>query len=366
MGYEGIKIYNKVIIVENSHGQGYVVDCGNKKMLESAFHWARLDREWDSEKSEWKDIEVDKNKYCHEYENGKFELTLSESADSSSQGGKLSFWNCKIKGPDNKEYLIGINSELLLHLLVNADFSKGKCNSKIWLGRVKGNQVGAFTETMSEFAQAKEDEKQRTASKTKNYEVGDVVTTLTQKELYLGEFYKFGDYYKKSKSSWGSENVIRLFDKPKKVYGFIDLDYKYYIKFTETKPARIISGEKKVEFANKLVGKIKNYLRDYKLIKLNFSRYVEELPNNSLFRCIEDTIPSNEEVRREYSEIVGYAKQLANNLEDDYSRRSANRGLDNYLGKLCYEKNADAHGYIYPGNYKLDFCLFGCEEEENK
>lgn len=38
--YSSSKIYKGVIIVENNQHQGYVVEKGNKKMLDSAHKWA--------------------------------------------------------------------------------------------------------------------------------------------------------------------------------------------------------------------------------------------------------------------------------------------------------------------------------------
>lgn len=126
----------------------------------------------------------------YEYTNGNFELELEDAASSSySQSGKLSFWNCYIKAPDGKKFLIGINAEQLIKLLKHSTFIDGKCQNKVWLGRVM-SQVCAFTETMDEYKQAMSDEKLRTDVKTKTsvYEEGAVIGSLTSKEVYAGIF----------------------------------------------------------------------------------------------------------------------------------------------------------------------------------
>ena len=77
----------------------------------------------------------------HKYKNGTFEFIIYDSADGSSQGGKLSFWTAIIKTPDKKEFRIGINADILLDLLKYNTFVNGICSNKVWLGRIKGNRV---------------------------------------------------------------------------------------------------------------------------------------------------------------------------------------------------------------------------------
>ena len=96
--YQGIKIYKRLIIVKNKKGQGYIVEEGNKSSLETAERWAS-----------WGEYVGT----SFTYDNGNFDFELLDAAGGSNQGGKLSFWNCKITAPDNEEFIVGINSEII-------------------------------------------------------------------------------------------------------------------------------------------------------------------------------------------------------------------------------------------------------------
>ena len=188
MKYTGIKIYKEVIIIANhktysyydsekrsfvdaGYPQAYVVEKGNTKMLASAKDWA--------------------GSACKKYEfkNGEFTFSLCDPAHGSSQGGKLSFWNCLIT-IDGNSFLIGISSEILCELLKNSTFINGTCKEKVYLGRINGN-VGAFTSSMDLFKKGQEDEKIRNEKKTTTYVPGDFVYTLKEERIYLGEGYKY-------------------------------------------------------------------------------------------------------------------------------------------------------------------------------
>lgn len=294
MDYKGIKIYNKIIIVEKTEvieggynweerivNQGYVVDQGNKKMLDTALRWAKwtkydksiLGGKYYSHEEVTDDMRkaYDASKktiegIVHEYDNGSFTISLSESASGSSQGGKLSFWNCIITAPDGNSFLVGINSELLLHLLMSATFINGTCQENVWLGRVGGNQVGVFTEAMEDFKQAKLDEEQRNVVKKANnkYIPGDIVGTLKEKQLYLGSVYK---YYSFEQGYRYSDKYVVIYDKPKLVHIFRGF-YKHwksgveelndYYTETLTKPKRLIIdhmdlAESAIEYLDKYI-----------------------------------------------------------------------------------------------------------------
>lgn len=328
MDYEGIKIYNKVIIVEKQPNnyyasdddektipQGYVVDVGNQKMLDTALHWSE-EYKYDNsllkgksyhdlteeERDAYRNSRAEVEGIKHEYDNGQFEITLDESADNSSQGGKLSFWNCIIKASDGKEYLIGINSELLLHLMMSNTFINGKCQNKIWLGRVKGNQVGAFTENMSEFNQAKEDEKTRQQAKTanKNYAPGDIVTSIVENNIYYGEFKQLFSYYCSN---------IRLFVFHKNKIKYLYKNNLYDgLDAKNTKVKRIVSGH--VE-ENKTASE---YLNDYLTLRLsqaesnNYSADYQHKYQMELLRFIapNEKERSRKELEEKILEIINY------------------------------------------------------------
>lgn len=241
--YKGIKIEDEVIIVEkqNDLHQGYLVSKNSKEQLETALRWAecevhKLDKDgnpivkfwkWQNEKKvyfedstgcyheyEWET----KSGIVHEYKNGKFKLSLSMSALGSSQGGKLSFWNCTITAPDEKKFLIGINSDCLLSLLSSTTFVNGQCQADLWLGRIKNN-VGAFTETMDEFIQGKKDQAIRDIKKTSKYEAGAIL--LPSHEVYCGKFNKWFDIYKRRNYARTTDYIINIFSTPKPAYLYL-------------------------------------------------------------------------------------------------------------------------------------------------
>lgn len=246
MAYSGVKIPDEIIIVEKINdlkninnvnvNQGYVVESGNKNMLDSALLWARSC----IKKADNTGYETLEGK-CYTYKNGSFKIILKNSAQGSSQGGKLSFWNCLILAPDGKEFLIGINADILLEFLLYNIVEYGRCSNPIYLGRVNGN-VGVFTPNMPAYEQFIEDENIRKScnKKTANYVPGDIVTTLTTKMLYLGTLNsRFSIDY-----SHAYGYVITIFSKPKLVHIFKDLNYPAklnVIEFYDSKPRRTIS-----------------------------------------------------------------------------------------------------------------------------
>ena len=249
MKYTGIKIYKEVIIVAKNknysyydsekrsyvdagYPQAYVVEKGNTKMLASAKDWA--------------------GSSCKEYEfkNGEFTFSLCDPAHGSSQGGKLSFWNCLIT-IDGNSFLIGISSEILCELLKNSTFINGTCKVKVYLGRINGN-VGAFTSSMDLFKKGQEDEKIRNEKKTTTYVPGDFVYTLKEERIYLGDGYK---YFELTRSIYNYNLASSQKNKNTFIVDFKNADNKVfiykekcslcdYINTTNNKGPRFIDKEK--------------------------------------------------------------------------------------------------------------------------
>ena len=234
--YKGFNIPEKVIIVKreisawkdgkrvpSGEYQGYVVPSDSEKMLETALNWAGCKYEYRDGKFEY----IDKDKYMKEYTNGNFELKITNAAADSSQSGKLSFWDCTITAEDGCSYLIGINSDLLCSLLVNATFVNGVCQPKIWLGRQK-SRVGAFTNTMDEFLQAQKDAELRSRKMSTKYEPGQRVFTKTSQSVYLGEMYKLVDIIEPVHRRWPDcKPQIVIYDEPKKVHVYGNYKYEF-------------------------------------------------------------------------------------------------------------------------------------------
>lgn len=332
--YKGIKIPTEVILVEKqTEGSGipqaYVVDKDNKKMLESAMYWAQTSLRKKDENGEYVRIPRKNSDYFdydwyqvegiqHEYRNGNFQIALLEAAEGSCQGGKLSFWNCKIIAPDNKEFSIGINSELLIDILKNNTWVNGLCQStNVWLGRVKGSQVGVFTENLDNFRQALEDEKQRTIKKSASYKPGDIVKTLTGgADVYAGELYQLFDIdFPRSYWGWRSydrpEIIITFYKKPKKVHAYLNSSWRDPSVFIEdgyevqkTKQAKIITGERH-EISLESVFE-KKFNKDLEYAKKEYDRITADLPDKYIrfFSLFQYSLTSKAIDKEQYQDLL--------------------------------------------------------------
>jgi hypothetical protein len=175
--------------------QGFIVDTKNKKQLESAIRWGTTTKyhyeEVDGKRTCTGSTNIPPEQYT--YDNKGFTLELSEAAEQSSQGGKLSFWNCWITAPDGKKFLIGIAANLLLDVLKSCDVKNGVVQEPLMFARCKGG-VGMLSESMNSYKDAVNDEYQRknkSTGKTTKHKIGYVYETLTQKNLYAGDFYRW-------------------------------------------------------------------------------------------------------------------------------------------------------------------------------
>lgn len=175
--------------------QGFIVDSKNKKQLETAIRWGTHTKchyeEVDGKRTCTGTTEIPPEQYT--YDNKGFTLELSEAADQSSQGGKLSFWNCWITAPDGKRFLIGIAADLLLDVLKSCDVKNGVVQEPLMFACCKGG-VGMLSPNMSSYKDALKDEasrKNNSRGKTSKHKIGYVYETLTQKNLYAGDIYRW-------------------------------------------------------------------------------------------------------------------------------------------------------------------------------
>lgn len=159
----------------------YVSDANNKNTLETGKNWATTTN-WVNKKS----ITVEPL-VIHTKNNG-FKLSLDSSADYSSQGGKLSFWMCKIE-KDNICGRIGINQEELNQLFKESTFINGVCQQEVCFYRI-GGQVGACVvggERYKEFYNIKDKDTQLSkAKKTTKWELGRVYESKTMRSVWVG------------------------------------------------------------------------------------------------------------------------------------------------------------------------------------
>lgn len=203
--------------------QGFIVDTKNKKQLETAVKWGTTHKchyeEVDGKRICTGSIDILPEQYT--YDNKGFILELSEAAEQSSQGGKLSFWNCWITAPDGKRFLIGIAANLLLDVLKSCDVKNGVVQEPLMFARCKGG-VGMLSESMKSYKDAISDEYQRknkSKGKTTKHKIGYVYETLTQKNVYLGDFYRWYEPVYEEK-----ESNYYPYHKANQLVGFKKLD----------------------------------------------------------------------------------------------------------------------------------------------
>ncbi|MBR3600250.1 MAG: hypothetical protein IKL53_10295 [Lachnospiraceae bacterium] len=230
-----ISLFDKIIIVgkdsrrwdrklckyvEDDIPQGYIVDPSNKKSLESALHWAKWTEyigEFHRDTRKY-DEEILHEGIIYEFDNSDFRMELFDSAHGSSEGGKLSFWNCKII-KDDKEFIIGISSDLLLDVLRYNDFIQGVCQSTLMFGRCKGG-VGLLSTNMPTYQQALADvERKKNMNKGKTSKVveGRVYETTTLSNVYLGKMYSWYEpIYSKESNYYYYSNVLVGFKRREK------------------------------------------------------------------------------------------------------------------------------------------------------
>lgn len=264
MEYQGWTLYDEVTLVIRTeltcgykYPQAYVVDTKNKKQLETATNWGNR---YNYEKDE-KTGEVTKTvipPIIKTVKNDGFTIELLDSANGSYQGGKLSFWNCLItKESDDIKCVVGINVDLLLTLLLQNNFIKGKCENSVQFARKQGN-VGVLTEEMVEYKEALKDmqsKKDINKKKTSKWEIGRNYKTLTIDETYLGTLYKpFKTEYKYDRNygSYTSKLVMSNSEYPKKHFLANSSSINGVTKLTELK-------DKWIELINDNMNRILNY-----------------------------------------------------------------------------------------------------------
>ncbi len=216
----------------------YVADANDKKQNGTGKNWATEKRRVYDENN----VAVRDENYCFVYEeippivyttdNKDFKLAINMSAGGSSQGGKLSFWMCKItKTLEDGTVIdgnIGINQEELKDLLKESTFINGVCQEPVAFYRISGN-VGICTMTGEKYKQAlkdkAEDESLKKAKKTSKWELGRVYKTKTLTSVWIGDvvhpikgkMHYIRDYYKNNLDVKAfvesSHTVYDLFDK---------------------------------------------------------------------------------------------------------------------------------------------------------
>ena len=283
--------------------QAYLVDPSNKKQLETARSWATWTEYGPSVKTEsgkW-EREWEKHHEPLEYTFGNqhFKLELLDCAGGSSQGGKLSFWNC-IVSKEDKRFKIGINSDMLLELLKNATFVKGVCKDELLFVTDNG-RVGMCAEGSEVHRAAIKDMELKAFVKNSSvskFEFGDILKTTMLHEVYLGtltRYYTFdpGDNIHRYTSYYNFRDcTLTKLAKPIKHHVFDSIstqtklsnfsDYynvsQYaYPDFKKSCPKRTIDGKidldiSQEEFYKRVVNKIYDFDAYLNYYKQSYSR----------------------------------------------------------------------------------------------
>lgn len=218
--------------VEEDYLPTYVVKFDNKQQLENAIDWStyydygRYDEVTKSYPNK-KVIEP----LINTFDNKGFKLSLLECANNSSQGGKLSFWNCIVE-KDNMKFKIGINTTLLLDLLKESTFVNGVCQQPVCFVNRSG-QTGMCVEDGNIYNEVKKSEQDKLnirQTATYKYSFGNKVVSNNLTQIYLGKFYQYYTCNLLPRYLYSTEKdeyVIRKLAKPKPIYLYIDYnDYK--------------------------------------------------------------------------------------------------------------------------------------------
>ena len=221
-GYTGWNLFEKVTIIakkmfaydyktgtttDTGKVKGYLVDPTNKKQLENARAWGTTHTyEYFTDEKGCRSVKETKEHKPEEYtyDNDGFTLELHNSAGGSSQGGKLSFWNCWITAPDGKKFLIGIAADLLLDVLKSNTVIDGVVQNKLMFARCHGG-VGMLSENMDSYKNAindKQIKKNVSKGKTSKHIPGHTYETVTQKDVYVGKFYRWYEPIMEKTDGW--------------------------------------------------------------------------------------------------------------------------------------------------------------------
>ncbi len=271
----------------------------------------------------WAGRKDSKEPIIHYFNNEDFTLEIVTCPENSNQGGKLSFWICKLTTKDGYSFCTNINSLLLEYLLKECDFKKGVCQDKVFFVRNK-SQLGLITKNGELYQQllASDYMRENPKAKTDKYIPGDIVETLCYKYIYQGSL--FEKFYIKS-PYWISANhytfEILIYKKPIEKHFYLSKstwfdDYYNDISLTSgscgssVKDKYFITGHVDVDSLDKTIND--EFDKDWIRKRFGDSEKCKELFK---FRYSEDNLPvTDEEKVKEYIEFIikndGYYKDM--------------------------------------------------------
>lgn len=173
------KKMDKIIIVYKLYSnKAFVVDIDNENQISIAIHWAV----GYDQKTKPKMIET---------ENKDFSFEIIDSADNSYNGGKLSFWMCRIEKDGIEPFEVGINADLLVDMIRESTLINGKAQEKVFFARQGGN-LGVLHENMSEYQQFVKDQILRDnikkGKKISKWQAGWTYQSLTETAIMFGHY----------------------------------------------------------------------------------------------------------------------------------------------------------------------------------
>ena len=201
---------------------GYLFEVGDENGQKKAEEWARrYENRWDKDKET---VVIEPT--VHEFENKGFTVTILDSAGGSSQGGRLSFWKCKVE-KDGVEFIVGVNDGILADLIRNSDLEKGTVKQKVMFAR-QGGQPGFIHEKMEAYEEAVADMKHKAdmkaMKKTSKWEMGGVYSSLTITDVCLGPIWDIMEEVPDPDSrSWYNRTKVVYRDKPVQVTAWLHI-----------------------------------------------------------------------------------------------------------------------------------------------
>ena len=237
MAYNYWKMMEKVGVAidsrpsENWRGKenfnGYIFEAGDEKGQKAAEEWARsYDNRYDKDKET---IVHEPN--VHIFDNEGFSVTILDSAGGSSQGGRLSFWKCRVE-KDGVSFIVGVNDAILADLIRHSDIKGGTVQQGVMFAR-RGGQPGFIHKDMEAYKEAMADTQKKaemkTAKKTTKWEIGGVYSTLTKKSICIGELWDHYEEVTKNDSSWPYRRSTKLVkrERPVKVLAWMSYSEQY-------------------------------------------------------------------------------------------------------------------------------------------
>ena len=194
MAYNYWKMVEKVgVAVDSRHSEswrgkenfnGYIFEAGDEKGQKAAEEWARsYENRYDKDKET---IVHEPN--VHIFDNEGFTVTILDSAGGSSQGGRLSFWKCRVE-KDGVSFIVGVNDAILADLIRHSDIKEGTVQQGVMFAR-RGGQPGFIHKDMEAYKEAMEDMKKKAdvkaMRKTSKWELGGVYSSITITDVCLG------------------------------------------------------------------------------------------------------------------------------------------------------------------------------------